>query len=180
MCIYILPNTESEEIQHVCWFALWISILCFLNLIMIMNWCKTKNIFQSQIPTLYRTRDLPRNRTLSTCSMHKLSQKWIITAAFIFRGALHIYFNWGVVQGNTDTSVAFLFCLYMTVFSTWGGSGYVCFKGVVVTDVQVTSCHLCKPWDGVREGWKGGSFIWVTVPAFEHNGIPVVSRWWRL
>ena len=65
-------------------------------------------------------------------------------------GALYIDYNWRIVQGNTNICV--MFCLSVTVLSTCGSSGRVCFKGVVVTDIQVTGCHLCKPRDGVHEG----------------------------
>ena len=101
----------------------------------------------------------------------QLSHRCVIMGASIFRRALHIHLSWRIIQENANISVKFLFCWIITIRSICGD---VCFKGVVVTDVQVTSCLLCKPWDEVDEGWEGGSFLGVTVPAFEHDGIPVL------
>ena len=105
------------------------------------------------------------------CSMQLLTQKWIISRAFILR---RTRYDWRIIWENTNVSVMFLFCLIVTVLTSCSGSGHVCFKGVVVADIQVTSCHLCKPWDEFHEGWEGGSFTWVTVPAFQHDGVPVL------
>ena len=116
-----------------------------------------------------------RTELLQSSFCMQLSHKWIFNETSIFRGALYIDYNWRIVQRNTNVCVMLLFGLYVTKLFTFGSGGDVCFKGIVVTDIQVASCLLCKPRNEFYEDWEGRSFIWVTVPAFEHDGVPVLS-----
>ena len=61
--------------------------------------------------------------------------------------------------------------LYLSLLSVFIGC-----KGVVVANIQVTSYRLCKPRNWAHKAWEGRSLSWFTVPAFEHDGVPMVIR----